>query len=326
MKREQWTEIDLDNLAAEESDIFERKSGAAFNDQSEFLNIVAKALSAFANSGGGSLIIGVKDDGTPDGLPPIVGRTAMKDWIEQKVPGLLDYPLSDFRVHAVTRSNPSRIPTDREVIVVDVGDSAAAPHQSKRDQKYYYRVGGRSEPARHFYLELLRQRLSNPTLEANLKQIDVIDAHMHDGGIFVETDLVFEIKNIGRVASYNWNLRIRQFNVDDSMNERKEDYYFSRNDFPKRGGRSTGIPINTTILPGCEYYQKLDFGVQLRPTAHTVAAMREEINLVLGSITLFSQLATETSPGELLSIPLEGIFNLDVIQDNIIKQCPEFLA
>lgn len=88
---------------------FDRKAGQLFEtSQDNFLNSIAKALSAFANSGGGSLILGIKDDGLPDGLRPFVGRTAMRDWIEQKIPHLLDYPLSDFRVHTVTKSDVSR--------------------------------------------------------------------------------------------------------------------------------------------------------------------------------------------------------------------------
>jgi predicted HTH transcriptional regulator len=130
VKRERWTEAELEDLPAEEPDVFERKAGNLFEDRGKFLDSAAKALSAFANSGGGSLIIGVADDGTPDGLPPLVGGT-LRDWVEQMVPHLLDYPLSDFRVHTVVKSNSSRIPPGREVIVIDVGDSATAPHQSR---------------------------------------------------------------------------------------------------------------------------------------------------------------------------------------------------
>jgi hypothetical protein len=103
VKREKWTESELDDLPAEEPDNFDRKAGRLFDDQEGFLKSVAKALSAFANSGGGSLMLGVQDDGTPDGLPSTVGRATMRDWIEQKVPHLLDYPLSDFRVHTVIK-------------------------------------------------------------------------------------------------------------------------------------------------------------------------------------------------------------------------------
>jgi len=173
VKRERWTEAELEDLPTEKPDVFDRKSGKLFEDQAKFLDSVAKALSAFANSGGGSLIIGVDDNGTPDGLPAAVGRA------------------SDFRVHTVIKSDPSRIPADKEVIVIDVGDSAAAPHQSKRDKIYYRREGGRSVPAPHFYLEILRQRLTNPVLEFKLK-IEDADVYEHDEGLLLRVQLKFE--------------------------------------------------------------------------------------------------------------------------------------
>jgi hypothetical protein len=244
VKRERWTEADLDELPAEEPDVFDRKAGQLFDTgQDNFLNSIAKALSAFANSGGGSLILGVKDDGKSDGLPPLVGRrTAMRDWVEQKVPHLLDYPLADFRVHTVIKSDPSRIPDGREVVVIDVGDSAAAPHQCKLDKVYYRREGGRSVPAPHFYLELLRQRLTSPTLEFTLKKIDPVDVTEHDNGLFLEAKLRFEVKNIGRVAAYNWQLTVRSIShpSEDILNARASDYCFETRCSPVKKMRQIG--------------------------------------------------------------------------------------
>jgi predicted HTH transcriptional regulator len=156
VKRERWTEHNLEALPAGEHDYFERKSGSLFDDTQKLLGAVAKAVSAFANSGGGHLLLGVCDDGSPDGVPPTRGSTATHDWLDQKLPHLVSYPLSDFRVHVVERSTPSRIPTGREVVVIDIGDSALAPHQCNQaghgvqQYAYYHRRGGRSEPAPHF--------------------------------------------------------------------------------------------------------------------------------------------------------------------------------
>jgi hypothetical protein len=88
-----------------------------------------KALSAFANSGGGSLILGVMDNGTPDGLQPTVGKTPVREWVEQKVPTLLDYPLSDFRVHLLERGKASGfLPTKRSLSLMSV---TVPPHRTK---------------------------------------------------------------------------------------------------------------------------------------------------------------------------------------------------
>jgi len=93
IKRERWSEEDVLALPSGEQDYFDRKSGKIIS-QPSFEDDLAKALSAFANSGGGHLIIGVTDDGIIDGVPETVrGRAKPKDWIEQKIPRLLTYPL-----------------------------------------------------------------------------------------------------------------------------------------------------------------------------------------------------------------------------------------
>lgn len=158
MKKDRWTEDEVLSLPSGELDYFDRKSGAILNE-TDFLKNLAKALSAFANSGGGHLVLGIKDDGTLDGVPKIhKGRTSTKDWLEQVIPGLLSYPLQDFRVHEIEPATPTTIPGGQVVIVIDVGDSQLAPHQSVKNHHYYYRAGGRSETAPHFFLELLWSR------------------------------------------------------------------------------------------------------------------------------------------------------------------------
>jgi len=161
------------------------------------------------------LILGAEDDGTLAGVQPKVGKASIRDWIEQKIPHLLNYPLSDFRVHTVVKGASSRIPSDREVVVIDVGDSALAPHQSKRDYIYYYRVGGRSVPAPLFYIELLRQRLTAAALEFDLKRCTPVACAEYEGGLFLETKLLFQIENVGRVAAYKWRISIKMLSHED---------------------------------------------------------------------------------------------------------------
>jgi len=147
-------------------------------------------------------VLGVDDKGVPDGVPTHQGKATVKDWLEQKIPNLVSYPLSDFRVHIVERSNPSRISKDREVVVVDIGDSVLAPHQcaygggDARKYTYYYRQAGRSEPSPHFYLELLRQRLVNPVLEVKLVKLEAIQANHLETGTFLAIELQFVIENV----------------------------------------------------------------------------------------------------------------------------------
>ncbi|RYG85600.1 MAG: ATP-binding protein, partial [Alphaproteobacteria bacterium] len=268
-KREIWSEADLLAFPTGEHDYFDRKSGLLLTN-SDFRNSLGKALSAMSNSGGGHLLIGVEDDGSLTGVPPLRGRTATREWLEQVIPNLVSFPLEDFRVHQVVPSNPSAIPEGRVVVVIDVGDSVLAPHQSEGSRTYYYREGGHSKPAPHFYLETLRNRLVNPTLEASLAEVKLTAAYPHvsnTNSVFVETRLKFVIKNSGRVAAYKWALIVE--GTDGAPADRSADLVFRFADFPRGSrSRSSGIRLDDTILPGLSTSVETDFGFALRPPTH----------------------------------------------------------
>lgn len=292
IKKERWTEAQVIALPAGEHDYFDRKSGALLVD-CDFRLKCAKALSAFANSGGGHLILGVRDDGTIDGVAPYFrGRAGTREWMEQIIPELLNYPLEDFRVHEVEPDTPTTIPAGTVVVVIDVGDSALAPHQATPNKTYYYREGGHSKPAPHFYLETLRNRLVRPSLEPELTGIQVTKTTENDAGLFVQTELKFRITNKGRVAAYKWVLCI---DVMDGHNSSRVDDYK-----PTLRSCNGGIRIDDTILPSLALVEKRDFGLQLRPESlskeHLIAELHEMIS---PAFELRFRAVSETSPGEL---------------------------
>lgn len=214
-KRARWTEEEVISLPAGEHDYFERKSGALLSDP-RFGAKLAKALSAFSNSGGGHLLLGVQDDGTIDGLDPMhQGRTATREWLEQAIPDLLDYPLQDFRVHEVERAPAgSTIPSGKTVIVIDVGDSERAPHQSKQDWRYYVRVGGRSEPAAHWMIEDIRNRLRHPNVM--VRDMEILSVNALAGFTLqdrtprgqLDVSLRVQLANTGHVKAANCCVRL----------------------------------------------------------------------------------------------------------------------
>ena len=162
IRRDRWTESEVLLLPLDEHDYLERKAGALLTDK-DFDKDMAKAVSALANSGGGYLILGQQNDGGFDGLPQKQGRTLTREWLEQKLPILLSYPLQDFRIHEVEPDTLTGIPASKIVVVIEISDSNLAPHQSVKDNLYYHRVGGHSKPAPHFYLEMLRGRARFPS-------------------------------------------------------------------------------------------------------------------------------------------------------------------
>jgi hypothetical protein len=315
-RRQQWTEEEVSALPAGEHDYFDRKSGALFDDVTErnnLYNVLAKSGSAFVNSGGGHLVLGVGDDGTFDGVPAMLsGRTSTREWLEQILPDLFDYRLNDFRVHNVIRSEPSKIPMGRELIVIDFGDSALAPHQSRRHTTYFYRAGGHSVSTPHFYLELLRQRLTNASLEFELDQANIEVAWEYEGALYLRIVVSFWIENTGRIAAYKWRLALRAF---DASPERTHDFFF--NGLPGAPGRNSRIRIDDTILPGCKEREKIIFGVRISSSARrSEEAIRNDLVQLFTGLRLHLQLATETSPGQLKvvevgpAIPVEAALPL----------------
>jgi hypothetical protein len=318
LKRDRWTELDVVELPAGEHDYFERKSGDLFNKTDDLLGKLAKTVSALANSGGGHVILGVADDGTPDGVPPTYGKgkQSTRDWLEQKIPNLMTYTLADFRVHVVERAEQSEIPVGRDVIVIDVGDSALAPHQcaygggGAQKHVYYYRQAGRSDHAPHFYLELLRQRLVNPTLEA-----EVVGFKMHRFGraekyqaFLLAARLDFVVRNTGRVAAYKWQIAIDS--VSGAPPGREQDYSLPFEDQHVFSGMGNGVRIDDTILPGGAVRESVGLPIILRPETETgklvadYEAFATEYEAMMNGVTLNYRVATETSPGNIRHIDL----------------------
>lgn len=330
-KRDRWTEDDLATLSDEEQDNFERKAGRLFDSgRDAFLNTIAKAVSAFSNSGGGHIVIGAADDGSFDGITPAIGRDTIRDWIEKQVPSITDYPLADFRVHTVQRATISRIPLGREVVVIDVGDSAAAPHQSKRDKVYYRREGGRSLPAPHFYLELLRQRLTNPALKLDLIDVSFYNAFEPENKdcLFLHCHVNFRVENVGRIVANSWQVNVRHMRSSEDIADLREVVLFNR--FPKlkivRSFSSSMTVGSRAILPECSYTEERSMGFYIHPRDKSQLTCAIEVDRLLSSLTLGCQVATETSPGSIEDVGLAGKFDATEIVRAASERYPEFFT
>lgn len=243
LKRTGWTESEILAFPDGEHDYFDRKAGA-FLDRRD---AIGKAVSALANSGGGHLLIGVLDDGTIEGVAPGRGRTPTREWLEQVIPSTVTPALSDFRVHVVTpKSTDSAIPLDRVVLVVDIADSRLAPHQAESQRIYFYREGGHSKPAAHFYIEALRNRFGAPVLRAELAHVDFTRVEAQDGGVLVTGWLVFQVTNDGNVAAYRWDVVVESYEGTPAAGSGLK---VGRSAFPVPPAKDN-ISLDDTILPG----------------------------------------------------------------------------
>lgn len=185
--KEKWTLTELLALPEGEHNFFERKGSKIvpdnFNDKGKVLKFtkdLGKVLSAFANSGGGHVILGQEDDCTITGVERIYsgrkqrGKQEFRAWLEKLIPNLLSYPLKEFRVHEIKSSALSK---DRVLIVIDVGDSKLAPHQTNFKDEiniYYQRYGSHSVPAEHHNISLMFGRSRFPSKDVASSWIELV--------------------------------------------------------------------------------------------------------------------------------------------------------
>lgn len=164
-----WSLLRLLRLDVDEHDYQEFKSSewiARDEDlHADFLNALSKQVSAFSNGGGGSLIIGVTDEGKIDQgvLTTLKGGT--REWLEDIVNHSVSPRLKSFNVFevALNQSDPDD-PRPRAVYIIELPQSVEAPHQA-RDHRYYLRVAGKSRPMSHVHLEDILRRNNRPQVE-----------------------------------------------------------------------------------------------------------------------------------------------------------------
>lgn len=204
MLQESWSLSDIELLPTGENDKFERKSGKLLQENN-FQEKLGKEISAFANSGGGHIILGVTNNGDIDGVPKIFkGKINTQEWLEQIIPTLVEPESLKFRIHLIEIENNS----NSVVIVIDVADSIFAPFQERKTKSYYYRAGSHSKPAPHFYLEAIRNRPRLPALMATLRNAKVVHIIKTDQSHFYQVVLFFDVTNNGVVTPPYWHIDI----------------------------------------------------------------------------------------------------------------------
>jgi hypothetical protein len=172
---EAWNEDDLTDLPQQETDEYEYKSSRIRENpekyRSELQAKVCKAASAFWNTGGGVLVVGVDDEGNIDGgIPVMMGRQRLRDWVDQVLNTVV--PIGTYAVKCIApEKTDSKIEPQHVVLVIGFGESFDLPHMAP-DNRYYVRAGAHSNPANHYLVEAIRARrgLRRPMLRGLLRE------------------------------------------------------------------------------------------------------------------------------------------------------------
>src|SRR5262249_34675564 len=138
----------------------------------------------------------------------IRGRQPTKEWLEDLIPTLTEYEIVGVNVYEILEgSQSSTIAAGKALYVVDIPDSERAPHQSKRDGRYYVRLGSKSQPASHRLIEDIRNRGRTPDLELeiSIKQVFLSAREDIGNGLYSNAGeilggglvLLFKVANVG---------------------------------------------------------------------------------------------------------------------------------
>jgi hypothetical protein len=197
---------------------------------------IATEICALANSGGGKLVLGMKDpkdckhgvlEVVDGGVIKQSGLTDTAEWLNAAIPNLVDFELNGFDVHPVEGGGVgSSITSGKAVYVIDIPDSDLAPHQCCHDRKYYVRMGGNSHPANHRTVLDIMGRQKHPSLELEFEiEVERIERNTDFGAIpipithygasgFSNTPdrplvtLCITARNVGRVLAQYVNLEL----------------------------------------------------------------------------------------------------------------------
>lgn len=130
---------------------------------------ISKDVSAFANSDGGIIIYGIKEDKVnrhlPSEIDPIDRNIISKEWLEQIIQGKIRPRVDGILINPIAVNNNS----NEVVYVVEIPKSHTA-HQAD-DKKYYKRFNFNSEPMYDYEIRDILNRSKNPEIDIEFKII-----------------------------------------------------------------------------------------------------------------------------------------------------------
>jgi len=163
------TEPDLQALIDEQEpetlhlDFKESPTNPSANQIRERDALLAKALSGFANSDGGVLILGVADN--PRELRPIQDLVAFDQRVNELLSRVVSFPV----LGAETRRIDARAGGGSGYLVVLIPASDLAPHRSQKDHRYYFRTGDSFLPMEHWQVADAFGRRHRPVLHLHIR-------------------------------------------------------------------------------------------------------------------------------------------------------------
>lgn len=164
----EWDSAYLDELEPQrESGELEKKAASPEFDlagkagRAKTKQMLAEQVCAFANAGGGSIVLGLNEFLAPaavnSGVDALVGATNVERWAEEQIPKMHEPPIVGCTARFIRRP---QFNNGRGALVVQVPLSERRPHWLKGDpERTYIRTGECSSPMLHrTFLDIATRR------------------------------------------------------------------------------------------------------------------------------------------------------------------------
>jgi len=216
--------FDLSQLPSQEDQDFEFKGSSTPFD--ELAKKLSKAVSGFANSGGGCFVAGVDGSGNADGgIPLKKGGQPLRDWADRIIASQVAPP-PKYDI-AILNDSCSRgtIKPGRGVLLVMVEESFVGPHMAC-DNCYYIRAGAHTEPAKHFIVEAIwaKRHFRKPRLSYVLR-LKPENEYVVQLGIVALTDAPAVDVKIDVISSSNLELPPDAFPLEIAAIDRQYPFF-----------------------------------------------------------------------------------------------------
>lgn len=186
------------------------KASGSLQRNDKKTNEISKDVSAFANSDGGIIIYGIKEDQKnrhlPDSIDPINRKEISKEWLEQIIQSKIRPRIDGIIIHSISIEEQ----TDNVVYVVEIPKSNTA-HQAN-DKKYYKRFNFNSEPMYDYEIRDILNRIKSPVIDLELEiQKYTYEVEQQNFGLpafSIGTDGMYQKAEPAKEYKTNYTLRI----------------------------------------------------------------------------------------------------------------------
>lgn len=153
---------DLVNVRKEKEGYHLDYKQTVFNNLDKAKKELAKDISAFANTSGGYLIVGVDKDCNIIGIDNIIQNKPADEWINQVLSSNVEPPIFYFDPKVIAIPN-----SDKVIIVIHTPESTKKPHIVNEWNLYHIRINDSSKTANHNQIRDMFEFSKNRTDEFN---------------------------------------------------------------------------------------------------------------------------------------------------------------